>query len=104
MDGDELTEIKNMRAHENCVFQIPTTPTMTGEIDPLTEALYSENLEAGGDGIIAKDAFVFAIGKHPSRNLFVFYRKDIGDVTFDPEDIDPLQVEKQDWMEKSEED
>lgn len=90
-------------ADPNQVWQIPNSPQPEEETT-LVGSTFSDRLMATEDGIVAKEAFVFAMGKHPLRNIFVFYRREIGDVTYYPDHINPHQVERQDWMEKTEED
>jgi hypothetical protein len=75
-----------------------------GDGDPMVTSVFSETLMASPSGIVAKNAFVFAHGKHPTRNFFVFYRKDIGDMIFDPQEANPKQIGRQEWMDKEEED
>jgi len=93
-------------ANNNHVWQIPTQAALyTKDANPMVGAVFSETMVASPQGIIAKNAFVFANTKHPTRNFFVFYRKDIGDALFDqPQNISPSQCERQDWMDKDEED
>jgi hypothetical protein len=98
-----LKEKKTFPAPPNYVWQIPTNNS-EDDSNPLIAAIFADKLIASEEGIIAKDAFVFAPGKHPLRNIFVFYRKEIGDVVFPPDDIELDQVERQEWMEKTEED
>lgn len=92
-------------AKPNHVWQLPTQAAMyTQDSNPLVGAIFTETLVAAPTGIIAKNAFVFANGKHPTRNFFVFYKKEIGDAVFDPQEANPSQIERQDWMDKDEED
>ena len=59
------------------------------------------------NGVSAKNSFVFNTGKHPSRNIFAFYKREIGDVIFDIDDWDQESVaiiQKQEWMDRSEQD
>lgn len=103
------TDVANgvWKADEGFVYQIPTLPISMEAINPITGSVYSETLLATQNGVTAKNAFVFNTGKHPNRNIFSFYRKEIGDVIFDLDDWDPDSVsviERQDWMEKNEED
>lgn len=89
----------------NFVWQLATQASLFAENnDPIVSSIFSETLLAAPVGIIAKNAFVFAHGKHPTRNFFVFYRKEVGDMTFDPQEANPKQIERQEWMDKTEED
>ena len=89
----------------NYVWQLPTQAAMQSQDStPIVGAIFSETLMASPSGIVAKNAFVIANEKHPTRNFFVFYRKEIGDAVFDPQDTNPNQIERQDWMDKDEED
>lgn len=95
------------RAQSGHVYQIPTLPMMNEGINPITGSVYTDTLLATQNGVTAKNAFVFNTGKHPTRNIFSFYRKEIGDVIFDLDEWDHESVsviEKQEWMERSEED
>lgn len=92
-------------AEANLVWQLPTKALkLVPNDDDNVGTVFSETLIASPEGIIAKNAFILAHGKHPTRNFFVFYRKDIGDMVFDPQEADPKQTERQDWMDKDEED
>lgn len=92
-------------AKPNFVWQLSTQAALFAQTnDPLVSSVFAETLIAAPSGIIAKNAFVFAHGKHPTRNFFVFFRKEVGDMTFDPQDSNPKQVERQEWMDKEEED
>jgi len=92
-------------AKQNYVWQLPTQAALYSEdANPMAGAIFSETLLASASGIVAKNAFVFAHGKHPTRNFFVFYRKDLGDMIFQPQEANPTQIERQDWMDKDEED
>lgn len=92
-------------AKPNHVWQIPTHAAIYAQdANPMVGAVFAETMVASRQGIIAKNAFVFANSKHPTRNFFVFYRQDIGDQLFEPQDISPTQCERQDWMDKDEED
>lgn len=95
------------RAKEGFVYQIPGLPLMNEGISPLAGSIYTEELLATQEGVVAKNGFVFANGKHPKRNIFAFYRKDIGDIIFDIDNWDNSSVtliERQEWMDKTEED
>jgi hypothetical protein len=95
------------KAQEGQVYQIPTLPMMHSAINPITGAIYTDTLLATENGVSAKNAFVFNTGKHPTRNIFAFYRREIGDVIFDIDDWDQESVaviQKQDWMDRSEQD
>jgi hypothetical protein len=95
----------NYTAKTNHVWQIPTQAALIAEgTDPLLGAVYAETLRASPEGIIAKNAFVFGQKKHPTRNFFVFYKREVGDVTFPAENAHPSQVIRSDWMDKDEED
>lgn len=92
-------------AKPNYVWQLPTqAAAYSQDSNPVVGAIFSETLVASPAGIIAKNAFVIANGKHPTRNFFAFYRKDIGDAVFNPQEANPNQIERQDWMDKDEED
>jgi hypothetical protein len=92
-------------AKPNHVWQLPTQAAMySQDSNPIVGAIFAETLMASPAGIVAKNAFVVANGKHPTRNFFVFYRKDIGDTVFDPQEANPNQIERQEWMDKDEED
>jgi hypothetical protein len=102
------TEIQDgFTAKANHVWQLPTQAAMylsAEENNPMVGAIFAETLMATDLGIVAKNAFVFAHGKHPTRNFFVFFRKNIGDMSFEPKEAHPSQIERQDWMDKDEED
>lgn len=92
-------------AKPNYVWQLPTQAAIyTQDANPMVGAIFAETLMASPTGIVAKNAFVVANAKHPTRNFFVFYRKDIGDTVFDPQEANPNQIERQEWMDKDEED
>jgi hypothetical protein len=92
-------------AKTNYVWQLSTQAALFADSnDPMISSVFSETLIAAPTGIIAKNAFVFAHGKHPTRNFFVFFRKEVGDMTFDPQDSHPRQIERQEWMDKEEDD
>jgi len=89
------------------IYQMNPKEALLQNSNPTTGSMFCEVLEASDEGIIAKNAFVFASGKHPTRNIFAFYRKELGDVTMILEELgEPpaIQVRKQDWMDKTEED
>lgn len=93
-------------AKPNHVWQLPNpsyTLTLEETSNPM-ECIYAETLVASREGIIAKKPFVFSHIKHPTKNCFVFYRKEISPKTFSPESTEPKQIERQDWMDKDEED
>lgn len=95
------------RSEEGYVYQIPTLPMMNEGINPITGSVYSDTLLATQNGVTAKNAYIFGTGKHPTRNIFSFYRKEIGDIVFDLDDWDHESVsviERQEWMERNEED
>jgi hypothetical protein len=92
-------------AKANHVWQLPTRAAMFAkDANPMVGAVYAETLVATPGGIVAKNAFAFASGKHPTRNFFVFYRREVGDTVFDPQEATPTQVERADWMDKDETD
>jgi hypothetical protein len=98
----------NFSAKPNHVWQLPNpllpAYPINGEPTNPLEFIYTETLQAGKEGIIAKNPFVFTHLKHPTKNCFVFYRRDIPNQSFPPDKLDPKQVERQEWMEKDEED
>lgn len=89
----------------NLVWQIPLDPTKPDPIgNLLINCLFSETLIASSEGIIAKNAFVLAVEKHPTRNFFTFYKRYIGDIVLNPSETEIRKIERQDWMDKQEED
>jgi hypothetical protein len=92
-------------ADANQVWQLPTRALkIVNSEDDNVGNVFSETLVASPEGIVAKNAFILAHGKHPTRNFFVFYRKDVGDMIFEPQEATPTQTERQEWMDKDEED
>ena len=70
-------------AEINQVWQLPTKALkLVSNEDDNVGTVFSETLIASPEGIIAKNSFILAHGKHPTRNFFVFYRKDVGDMVF----------------------
>lgn len=109
MNQEQTTAENNgvFQCQAGFLYQIPTLPMMHEGINPIAGSVYCDTLLATQNGVTAKNAFVFNTGKHPSRNIFSFFRRDIGDVIFDLDEWDQESVSVisiQDWMERSEED
>ena len=99
---------ESFSAKPNHVWQLPNPllpafPPSGEPVNPL-ECIYTETLQATKEGIMAKNPFIFTHLRHPTKNCFVFYKKEIPHQTFNPETLEPKQVERQDWMDKNEED
>jgi len=93
-------------AKPNYIWQLPNplySKFVLDESNPFSY-IFTEVLTAAKDGIVAKRPFVFSHLKHPQKNFFVFYRKEINSLTFDPESTKINQVERIEWMDKDEED